>query len=113
MREMKLEIKSPRQLRAIEALRHNKNGIACKDLGKIIGALNPAQTIMELREKGFSIIILTEFLEVLDRDGKVCRPGKYRLLDGFETEIQQAIDEYKNSAKYRIKFNKRGRNASS
>lgn len=69
-------INSPRQKRAIIALLE-KDSIEVKDLGALIGALNPRQVIFELRQQGFGQIIKTHLFGKIDRDGKHCHPGRY------------------------------------
>lgn len=86
-------IKSPRQRRALEALLAYPEGIPCKDLGPIIGALNPRQTVMELRRQGFHDAIVTELFETRDRDGRRCRPGSYLIPSTLHEWVHQALNE--------------------
>lgn len=85
----KFYIKSARQIRALEALL-NKD-IPVKDLGAIIGALNPRQVIFELRQQGFDGLILTRRYTVIDQDGKRCRPGEYYIPQDVKPMLQEAL----------------------
>lgn len=69
-------LKTLRQRRVLNALLE-KESIEVRDLGCIVGALNPRQVISELRRQGFEGIIQTQLFVVIDRDGNLCRPGKY------------------------------------
>lgn len=85
-------IKGPRQKRAIEALlKHPK--IPVKDLGPVIGALNPRQIIMLLRRQGFKNIILTERITVIDRDRRKCSPGVYYIPDRLKPVARAALED--------------------
>jgi len=88
-----LHIKTPRQVRAVEALLAHPEGIPCKELGDLIGALNPHQTVMELRRQGFGGVIITKRFEVEDRDGKRCRPGLYLIPDKHCERVKKALKE--------------------
>jgi hypothetical protein len=83
-------IKTPRQKRAILALLE-KDSIEVKDLGYVVGALNPRQIISELRRQGFEEIIQTKFFEIIDRDGNRCRPGKYFIPPEQKPRIQEFL----------------------
>lgn len=85
----KLIIKGPRQQRALEVLL--KECIAVKDIGTKIGALNPRQVIFELRCQGFEGVILTRWFNVIDRDGRRCRPGEYYIPDSFKQMVEGAL----------------------
>lgn len=69
-------IKTPRQRRLLHALLDNAE-VNVKDMGPLIGASNPRQTVHELRQQGFHGIIRTRRFSVIDQDGKKCRPGLY------------------------------------
>ncbi len=84
-----LKIHSQRQRRALDALLA-KDSIEVKDLGIIIGALNPRQIVFELRENGFRDTIKTKSFECLDRDGKVCSPGRYYI----PPELKPMVGEF-------------------
>ena len=87
----KLSIKTPKQRRAVIALL--EQAIPVKDLGAIIGALNPRQVISELRQQGFEEIILTKRFTVIDQDGKRCRPGEYVILQEFKPILEAILKE--------------------
>lgn len=86
-------IKNLRQKRAIATLL-SVDSIAVKDIGPIIGAHNPRQTIMELRRQGFLGIIETRRYTILDRDGKICRPGEYLIPSQLKPIARKVLDEY-------------------
>ncbi len=86
-------IKTQRQKRAIEELL-SRDYIQVNDMGPLIGALNPRQTIMELRRQGFLGIILTRRFYIDDRDGKGCRPGEYYILKEQKPLAREALNKY-------------------
>lgn len=70
-------IRTSRQRRAIEALvKYGK--VSSRDLGRIAGVLNPPELMAALRRNGWKWTC--ELIEVLDRDGNICRPGIYSFL---------------------------------
>jgi hypothetical protein len=70
-------IRTSRQRRAVEALvKYGK--VSSHDLGRIASVLNPPELMVALRRNGWKW--KCELIEVLDRDGNICRPGLYRLL---------------------------------
>jgi len=70
-------IRTSRQRRAIEALvKYGK--LSSRDLGKLAGVLNPPELMAALNRNGWKWTCC--LIEVLDRDGRVCRPGMYSLL---------------------------------
>lgn len=85
-------IKNPRQQRAIAVLL--EKAVSVKDLGPMIGALNPRQVIAELRRQGFSGIIETRRFTVTDQDGKRCRPGEYFIQQDVKPMLEKALIEY-------------------
>lgn len=69
-------IRTSRQRRAIQALvKYGK--VTSSDLGRLTGYLNPPELVAQLRRNGW--LVVCELFDVLDRDGKVCRPGRYFL----------------------------------
>ena len=65
----------PRQKRALMAL---MNGPMMREyLDQIVGCSNAPELIAVLRRKGLSIPC--ELVEKFDKDGNVCRPGRYSL----------------------------------
>ena len=87
-----LIIKGPRQRRAVQALLDSPHGITCKDLGHLIGALNPQQIISELRRQGFGGVIDTRRFKVSDRDGRACYPGEYYLRPEHRDAVKRALE---------------------
>lgn len=87
-----LSIKSPRQLRAVNTLL-NCDAIAVKDIGPLIGALNPRQIIRELRDQGFDGIILTRRHTIIDQDGRACRPGLYYIPECKKTAVKEFLTQ--------------------
>jgi hypothetical protein len=75
-------IRTSRQRRAITALvKYGK--VSSRDLGRLAGVLNPPELMAALRRNGWKW--KCDLLEVLDRDGNICRPGVYSLLpESFE-----------------------------
>lgn len=76
-------IRTPHQRRAIKAfVKYGK--VTSRDLGRIAGVLNPPELMAALRRNGWQWTC--ELIEVLDRDGDICRPGLYSLLpESLET----------------------------
>lgn len=90
-----LFIKGPRQERAVHLLLQ-RDGIPIKDIGLLVGALNPRQVISELRGQGFYGIILTRRYTVIDRDGKTCKPGEYYIPDSKKRIVAEALKQKDN-----------------
>jgi hypothetical protein len=86
-------ILGPRQNRAVRVLVECES-IPVSNLGPIIGALNPRQTIMELRNQGFFGIIRTRRMVEVDRDGKICRPGEYYIPPKLKHFAIEALKKY-------------------
>jgi hypothetical protein len=71
---------TPRQRRLLDALLQTHGWIAREDVDRIAGASNGPQIILELRCKvtGHDGIEMQK-ADATDRDGKACKPGRYRL----------------------------------
>jgi hypothetical protein len=69
-------IRSERQSRALMALAKN-DGQSVKQLRELAGMNNIPELMAQLRRNGWRWTC--ELIEVIDRDGHVCRPGIYRL----------------------------------
>jgi hypothetical protein len=71
---------TPRQSRVLQALLTAENWIARESVDSIAGASNGPQIILELRRKvtGHDGIEMQK-AEATDRDGRACKPGRYRL----------------------------------
>jgi len=83
-----LSIGSPRQRRAIQAL-CQMEAIPSYDLAKIVGTTDIAEVILELRRRGW--VIKTTLFEIVDRDGHICRPGKYSLDASCKNEAKRLL----------------------
>lgn len=88
---MKIIFTCPRQKRALEALLNHPAGISCYALGQFIGALNPRQTVMELRKLNFLGLIVTRRFSVKDRDGRNCFPGEYYMPLEYHASVREAL----------------------
>lgn len=71
---------TPREWRAINAL--SRGPVWREELDRAVGASNSPHIIMCLRRKGLNI--WCERVKRLDRDGNVCRPGRYHWLRSQE-----------------------------
>lgn len=91
--KQKPKIKNAKQKRAINELLKGMP-IPVKDIGPLIGALNPRQCIMELRRQGFYGIIITERYNSINEYGEKTRPGEYHLAPGFQNIVEEAIRIY-------------------
>ena len=71
---------TPRQSRVLGALLETNGWITRENVDHIAGASNGPQIISELRRKvtGYDGLCM-ERAEATDRDGKPCKPGRYRL----------------------------------
>jgi hypothetical protein len=82
-------IRSPRQRRALTALVQN-DGLTVKQLREIAGMNNVPQLMSQLRHNGWRWTC--ELIEVIDRDGHVCRPGVYRLIPEHRQLAAQILE---------------------
>jgi hypothetical protein len=85
-------IMGPRQERAIRAL-FDAPIVTRVEMDKIFGAKNSPEVIRQVRLQGFSEIILTGRLPMVDRDGKVCYPGYYYVNDADKIHLLTALEE--------------------
>ena len=71
---------TPREFRILMALWNSKGWIGREEVDRVAGAANGPQVIMMLRKKvtGHQGLEM-ERLPSIDRDGKPCNPGRYRL----------------------------------
>lgn len=71
---------TPRQSRLLEALMASQGWTSREKVDGIAGASNGPQVILELRRKvtGYDGIEMQK-ADATDRDGKACKPGRYRL----------------------------------
>lgn len=71
---------TPRQSRLLEALLQASDWISRESVDRIAGASNGPQIVLEVRRKvtGHDGIEMRK-ADATDRDGKACKPGRYRL----------------------------------
>lgn len=83
---------TPRQTRVLVALADAGGWVSREEVDRIAGASNGPQIIMELRRKvaGHDGIEMQR-TEVQDRDGKFCKPGRYRLTLSGRERVQKAL----------------------
>ena len=66
---------TPRQARALQSLLHA--AVMREELDRIAGASNSPEVVSQLRQKGLHIEC--DRVPAIDRDGRPCTPGQYRL----------------------------------
>lgn len=78
-----------RQSRVLDALAIAAGWLFREEVDRIAGASNGPQIILELRRKvtGEDGIEM-EQVEAIDRDGRPCRPGRYRLTETGRARLQ-------------------------
>lgn len=76
---------NPRHLRAITALL--RRPLSRENLDTVAGCSNGPALVAELRS--FGLAIPCQRIKVIDRDGKVCRPGVYSLTDADRRKVYQ------------------------
>jgi hypothetical protein len=76
----KLDRLTPRQDRLLRALLKHAGWISREKVDRIAGASNGPQIVLEVRRKvtGHDGIEMRR-VDAVDRDGKPCKPGRYRL----------------------------------
>lgn len=84
-----------RELRLLTLLSERAR-VSIKDLRTLVGALNVAQVALTLRRKGWAI--QTGYFDVIDRDGKKCRPGYYWLEDSEKEKAQEFLRKMDGAA---------------
>ena len=72
---------SPRQSRVLDALTTTSGWIAREALDRIAGASNSPDVVLRLRRKLGDDAIDMQQVDAIDRDGKRCKPGQYRLTE--------------------------------
>lgn len=80
---------TPRQARAVEALLPGR-WIARETLGRIAGCSNAPDLVYKLRKKLGQDAIEMQLDEHVDRDGQVCKPGRYRMTDAGRERLMRA-----------------------
>lgn len=78
---------TPRNKRLLELLA-KRDKVFVAELRPLIGALNPAQNALKLRQQGWDIKM--DRTSIRDRDGKLCSPGYY----WFEISEKNRAQEY-------------------
>lgn len=83
---------TPRQSRLLHALLTTSGWIPRESVDRITGASNGPQIISELRAKvtGRDGIDMLR-IDGIDRDGKACKPGQYRLTSNGRQRVLQAL----------------------
>ena len=81
-----------RQRRVLEALFATYEWTTREAIDRIAGASNGPQIVLELRRKvtGYDGIEMRR-AEVTDRDGKSCKPGRYRLTEQGRARARAAL----------------------
>ncbi|UYO95040.1 hypothetical protein [Pollutimonas sp. M17] len=74
---------NPRHLRTLQALL--KRPLPRETLDKVAGCSNGPDLVAELRRRGLKVPC--ERIRFIDRDGKLCSPGVYKLLSTDRTLI--------------------------
>ncbi|TDF34256.1 hypothetical protein EZI45_00975 [Delftia tsuruhatensis] len=72
---------TPRQTRVVRALVDSGNWIAREAIDRIAGAANGPEIIRQLRQRFGYDAIEMERTTVVDSDGLLTQPGRYRLTD--------------------------------
>lgn len=83
---------TPRQTRVLAALTDAAGWVSREEVDHIAGASNGPQIILELRRKvaGHDGIEMQR-ADAKDRDGKSCKPGRYRLTSPGRQRVLQAL----------------------
>jgi hypothetical protein len=86
------DLLSPRETRVIQALLESQLWKWREEIDRIAGASNGPHIIMMLRRKvtGNDGIEM-EQVDSIDRDGKHCRPGRYRLTEAGRLRAAKAL----------------------
>lgn len=76
---------NPRHLRALQALMNGPQ--PRQTLDAVAGCSNSPELIAELRRRGLDVPCRR--IDALDRDGRKCRPGIYRLSDADRRKVNR------------------------
>lgn len=76
---------NPRHLRALEVLL--RRPLPRESLDSVAGASNSPELVAELRRRGLDVPC--ERIHFIDRDGRDCRPGVYRLSEADRRKVHQ------------------------
>ena len=80
-----LGTENPRHLRALEVLL--RRPLPRESLDSVAGASNSPELVAELRRRGLDVPC--ERIHFIDRDGRACRPGVYRLSEADRRKVHQ------------------------
>ena len=80
---------SMRQQRVLDALRSTRGRLSRELVDQLAGASNGPSVIASLRGKLGRDAIETTIVEVVDRDGRTARPGRYKLTDEGRARLAQ------------------------
>lgn len=82
-----------REYRVLRALINSNSWISRENIDRIAGASNGPQVIKNIRRKitGHDGLEMVQF-QTLDRDGKLCRPGHYRLTATGRERVQKCLE---------------------
>lgn len=84
---------SPRESRVAHALAGTFNWISREQLDRTAGASNSPDVVFRLRVKLGKAVIETRLVDAVDRDGKPCRPGQYRLAEQHRAAVAALLAE--------------------
>lgn len=86
---------SPRDMRLLKSLVERRR-VYVNELRLEIGSLNPAQNALSLRKQGWKI--QTDYINMRDRDGRICHPGYYWIDDSEKRRARAFIEEAERAA---------------
>jgi len=92
---------SLRQWRALHALQAG-GWVTREAMDKIAGSSNSPDVIQQLRRKLGRDAIECERFEATDRDGHLCRPGRYRLTEKGRTQVAMLRIEGNREARHEL-----------
>jgi len=78
---------SPREFRVAHALAGTQHWISREQLDRTAGASNSPDVVFRLRAKLGESAIEMRHTNTIDRDGKPCRPGQYRLAEQYRAAV--------------------------
>lgn len=81
---------NPRHLRAVHALL-SQSALPRQQLDSVAGCSNGPEMIAELRRRGLDVPC--DRIPALDRDGRPCRPGMYRLTQSDRRKLRHWLTE--------------------
>ena len=84
---------SPREFRVAHALAGAYHWISREQLDRTAGSSNSPDLIFRLRSKLGESVIETRHVDAIDRDGRACRPGQYRLAEQHRAVVVALLAE--------------------